>query len=145
MQRDIKFRLWNAIENKWELGYDMPNLGGFSLLGECMVFGEYNRVIDKFSLKDWDKIIIQQYIGLQDVNGKFIYAGDILQEVNPRGFMYRVFEVEGGFAVNTHHDDFNKDIIVFYESTADMQMSGYIKGSCAVIGNILENPELLKH
>lgn len=73
------FRAWNNKEKKWELGYELPKLGGFSMIGETMIFGEYNRLLNQFSLKDLDQLMISQYIGLEDNFGNMIYGGDIFE------------------------------------------------------------------
>jgi uncharacterized phage protein (TIGR01671 family) len=86
---------------------------------------------------------IMQFTGLHDKNGVEIYEGDILQETALRGNRYKVFAVDGGFAINTHQDDLGKQRVLFYESLADMQIASYIGGCVEVIGNIHQHPELL--
>ena len=90
---------------------------------------------------------VGQFTGLHDKNGKEIYTGDILQLKKLDGIvlLYKIFCVKGGFAFNTHQDDFYKPQIeiYFYESTSDMQNSSFIS-TLEIIGNIFENPELLE-
>lgn len=86
--------------------------------------------------------IPMQYVGIEDKNLKEIYNGDILEDKNSNR-RYKVFSVAGGFAINTHKDDLNRDT-PFYTSIADMQTYSYIKGCCEVIGNIYQNPQFLK-
>ena len=83
---------------------------------------------------------VGQYTGQKDKDGKEIYEGDILKENCPRGNIYIVRQVAGGFAINTFQDQDPN----FWESTADRQTSGYIQENCTVVGNIHDNPELLK-
>ena len=94
-----------------------------------------------------DNLIVEQFTGLHDKNGKEIYTGDILQLKKLDGIvlLYKIFCVKGGFAFNTHQDDFYKPQIeiYFYESTSDMQNSSFIS-TLEIIGNIFENPELLE-
>ena len=88
-----------------------------------------------------------QFTVLHDKNGKEIYTGDILQLKRLDGsvLFYKIFCVKGGFAFNAHQDDFYKPLseIYFYESTSDMQSSGFIR-TLEIIGNLYENPELLE-
>ena len=94
-----------------------------------------------------DNLIVEQFTGLHDKNGKEIYTGDILQLKKLDGIvlLYKIFCVKGGFAFNTHQDDFYKPQIeiYFYESTSDMQNSSFIS-TLEIIGNIFENPEFLE-
>ena len=94
-----------------------------------------------------DNLIVEQFIELLDKNGKEIYTGDILQlkKLDGSVLLYKIFCVKGGFAFNTHQDDFYKpqNEIDFYESTSDMQNSSFIS-TLEIIGNIFENPELLE-
>ena len=125
------------------MGYEYPSLGGFSLTGECVLFGEWGSCSDLFLFckeeRKPEHLIIEQYIFLDDRNSKPIYEGDILSDGIRK---FKVFGVNGGFAINTHQDDFSKDQIAFYESTADMQTSTFISGTLEVIGNIHDNTEL---
>lgn len=90
---------------------------------------------------------VGQFTGLHDKNGKEVFEGDVLQlkKLDGSVLLYKIFSVKGGFAFNAHQDDFHKpqSQIYFYESTSDMQNSGFIS-TLEIIGNIFENPELVK-
>lgn len=124
MNREIKFRgLTNS--GKWVYG--------------CLVYTEnispaIYYEIGEGSVKElhWvyvNKESIGEFTGLKDKNGKEVYEGDIIQDMD----MYHAFEVfweneHAQFAWSKNHiDDFS-------ESCED----------CEIIGNIKENPELLK-
>lgn len=128
MTKELKFRVWS---------------------GEAMISPDY---IDRQGFAHWKEDSIprmskdvMQYTGLKDKKGKDVFEGDVLQEESGRKNKHKVFAVEGGFAINTFQGDLSKNEVIFYESTADTQTSGYISGQCKIIGNIHANPELVSN
>ena len=69
--REIKFRAWDK-ENKWFIN-------GFNMFGFSTGQGAPTKFLQRFNDK-WkiEDVIIQQYTGLKDKNGKEIYDGDIV-------------------------------------------------------------------
>lgn len=139
MNREIKFRGKSSLKgfNPWVYGYlyvdDNEQAFIFSsvddnVINQCPVFEE----------------TVGQLTGLQDKNGKDIYEGDILSYENEYGrkHIHRVYREKGGLVINSHSEDVNKEVINFYEATADMQTSKWIE-QCEIIGNVFDNPELL--
>ena len=88
--------------------------------GEGYVEFRRVRYLTSIETEEW-----QQYTGLKDKNGKEIYEGDILGQEG--GWIIEVKYINGGFRLNTNH-------------ISDYSISKWYK----VIGNIYENPELLK-
>ena len=89
-------------------------------------------------LEPFDGYKLMQYTGLKDKNGKEIYEGDIISTDLDRPFNIVVFR-NGAFMFQCH--DNGKDYYD-YMFSADEESDRWKYGE--IIGNIYENPELLK-
>jgi hypothetical protein len=135
MMREIKFRAWDTKLKKMIFT-------GFHLIGEVMAFDlieQYcleNKADANSSIERWNDIEVMQYTGLKDKNGKEIYEGDILSygqysdNSGPCLHIVRWDTGDAGFV--THEIAFQKQ---------DFPLDTY---NAEVIGNIYENPKLLK-
>lgn len=132
MEREIKFRAWERKTLKMWFFNLISIFGGGRI-------GPYNDI----DLSDCE---IQQYTGLKDKNGKEIYEGDIVH-VGKDG---QVWSVEYALFGEPRFGVFNQ-----VNSCRDIELNGQeddITGFYAVdefiplqvIGNIYENPELIK-
>ncbi len=134
--REIKFRAWDKKSKQMFKVLCLP----LSALAErdngIMLYGL--KGADYFYDKNTTNHELMQYTGLKDKNGKEIYEGDIinifLRNKNPEEERYVKAEIKylyGGFwFLSNYHTDCNWH---FYNQIER-----------EVIGNIYENPELLK-
>lgn len=125
MSRIIKFRAYDTKEKKWLLGYEYPNLGGFSMFGEVMMMGEYASLLSSYFPDRLEDIDLMQFTGLLDKNGKEIYEGDIVKTEDFTGYIwYRSpdFVIRQDIGSNNEHT-----YLDFFRERE-------------VIGNIYENP-----
>lgn len=92
-----------------------------------------------------DPNTVGQYTGLKDKNGKEIWEGDIFRDNNE--VLRSVFRVTGGLAFEDNPVSFGYDHrapVYPYSPIAEMQNVSWLSQCCEVIGNIHDNPELLK-
>lgn len=127
MNREIKFRAWDSIsENLW--GWD---------------------IVSKNPIPDFDleHYTLMQYTGLKDKNGKEIYEGDIIEFIF---WTYHEHEVETHYIGEIQIDEkLQSTTFVFTDSGKRRYYALYeltfdSESDIEVIGNIYENPELLK-
>lgn len=118
MNRVIKFRAWDEKKKAMLNGGDLEEAPGDEL---CSTLS-YGQLVIASTLNGWIELLeIMQYTGLSDKSGIEIYEGDIIH-ANYNYIGYFAVEFEGGI--------FN--------------ISRYALKYCTVVGNIRENPELLK-
>lgn len=132
MKRIIKFRAWD--KNK-ECFCTPNNIGEYiwSFNGECDI-----------EILSWDgndytpiDMVLQQYTGLKDKNGKEIYEGDIILAFNTKpkpeytkdAIKKQVVFKQGRFVFEQHDKDYLTRTLASCE--------------CEIIGNIFENTELI--
>lgn len=136
--REIKFRVWVESVLPEETGmYEPEFISGFSpTLGIDKVYTkEY-----KFK-PDTCEFTLLQYTGLKDKNNKEIYEGDVVRyyDSTTMWLVSKIVDVGGAFAVAT-----SENPILLYEFHHDYKYAGEPIPELEVIGNIYENPELLK-
>ena len=116
--REIKFRAWDKDENEMIYGID-----------ECLMnWDGLQRNVDRF-LHMPSHIPVMQFTGLKDKNGKEIYEGDILRDIDD--VVGDVFFADGGFKVD-------------YGRKGDYWLASREGSVVIIIGNMYENPELIK-
>ena len=127
MNREIKFRIWYIEQKKWITDENLD-----------LFVAPHNTNLNEFFAGNDDWFVFQQFTGLRDSNNKDIYEGDIIQtQVLIGGDELDKFTVvfkDGAF--RRDWDFCRSEGLLFNEIN-----QGYAE---EVIGNILENPELLK-
>ena len=121
--RKPKYRAWDTkfekmyedkyIGKHWD-DWDLQTLFPSGDKAECVLI-------------DGKRIILMQYTGLKDKNGKEMYEGDIIEhDPNP--------------------EDYTRDIIVFNEGAFSLKNDDNLNSleyeEFKVIGNIYENPDI---
>jgi uncharacterized phage protein (TIGR01671 family) len=150
--REIKFRVWDYQKGAWAKESEAIESMGF-------VFGVkdyFNNIAGERAVR-WD---FMQFTGLHDKNGKEIYEGDILKckgHVVTNKEQIKESSEDIWSMVDEKREDcyFNNEVQFFSGNnhgwrvkrgrfTATLKSSLIYNMSAEVIGNIHENPKLLK-
>lgn len=139
MNREIKFRAWDRGDKTFRNVRSMAN----TLLSKVGIdLNQYIYTVETNSSVKWGKLlhsselILTQYTGLKDKSGVEIYEGDIIYRNSTDEKLEVVFSKIGCWSFE------NKD---FRYYTTNMNIKNQSLSTCEVIGNIFENPELLKN
>ena len=124
--REIKFRAWDK-KNK-TMAYDNTYVCDITITfsGQIFCHDSYYEIYDY----DFD---LMQYTGVKDVNDKEIYEGDILKRVDDSKVVIK-------YSVNSHSFEwYSLQIPDRYWNSDSSQWE-----LSEIVGNIYENPELVK-
>lgn len=124
-----KFRVWDKLAERF-IRPDKGFQGHYTL--------DLNgRFYDLGNGSGGDEYVVQQYIGVDDKNKNPIYEGDIVSfQYRDEGLYHGVVDFDdmyAGYSVQ-------KSLAFF----GNMQITFHNSAELTVIGNIFENPELLK-
>ncbi len=132
----LKFRAWDIVGK----GY----INGFNMIGFSVGQGAPTAKLQRYD-REWkiDQVILEQYTGLKDWDGKEIYEGDIIEfthSESKKTYKYQIIFVGGSFDVNIptccEHCKNNH--------ASHGSLNETLCHPTIVIGNIHENPELLE-
>ena len=125
--REINFRAWDK---------KLKELTNYSISGIFIEF--YNKDTDCWEIdREGERFILCQYIGLKDISGREIYEGDIVKAISFARWIGVVKYSDENQAFI--FDDLDKK----YRGKSTVFMNQFDDGF-EIIGNIYENPELLK-
>ena len=123
--REIKFRAWDKEQKEWVK---------YSITDNIPIFC-HNTSRWKTD-KEGKRFILCQYTGLKNFNGKEIYEGDIVRAVSFSRWIgvAKYYDKNQAFVFECTDENYRGNIVF---------MSQFDQGF-KILGNIYENPELLK-
>jgi uncharacterized phage protein (TIGR01671 family) len=128
----LKFRVWDNLKKEW-----CSNKSIWRMITDNNGIGEVMPPAIYFKQHP-EGLTIQQFTGLLDKNGREIYDGDICHAYKANSYL------DGNYEVSWHETKgrwYYKNQPE-YKDLYQIGCAGNLK--CEVIGNILENSELLK-
>ncbi len=127
--REIKFRAWDKKQE--QIYYSEDGLFGFDLMHDGTLTGRFDAEDGAYHLT------LMQCTGLKDCQGKEIYEGDIVKQTVAMSGEYLSAKGKTGVVgkIVWFHDGWSIEQIAYHQIMVSI---------IEVIGNIYENPELLK-
>ena len=135
VMREIKFRGKRLDNGEWVVGsYIEAENRDLSIAHQIVPYESGEAV------REVDPVTVGQYTGLKNKNGREIYEGDILKSERD-GRLYVVKFWSGMFYASV--EECNKGVYGGFplHALTENEESGY---ECDIIGNIHDNPELIK-
>jgi uncharacterized phage protein (TIGR01671 family) len=142
MNREIKFRVWDKRKNEFVVNYEEEPISS-KYRSKCFDLWEWAAQMGTCLTYPIDDYVFQQFTGMKDKMGHEVYEGDIVCEN-----MTEETAVLGGesllgevyFAAGTFMIDGDGPLFDHTFSTSPDILEDF-----TVVGNVFENPELLKH
>ena len=148
--REIKFRAKQINDNNWISGYGVIIGDGFCAIPYTIRGNTHNW---KLTTIICDINTLGQYTGLKDKNGKEIYEGDIVRnkEIGGYGMVYigivRYYDKDCRFGIDTTTTNKFTKRLLFTDGECiinDGHCTITYTDEYEIIGNIYDNPELIK-
>jgi uncharacterized phage protein (TIGR01671 family) len=127
MNREIKFRIWDNHTKRYKTCVYESHRDCYLFIGRSGYVTAFNCYGEEIDFED-GRFAVQQYTGLKDSKGVEIYEGDIV-EIGDR-------KKEVIFNIGMFYID---------ENYGDIVPISEVDNIIKVIGNIFENPELIKN
>lgn len=159
MQREIKFRCWQKYHKRMlevlSISFEEGKIksihivNGKNIAPRTIIYSG-NKSQNDFWLYDENGIVLEllQYTGLKDKNNKEIYEGDIVEDDK---YIFKVVWHQQGAKYYLEFIDWKDKLFIEKDLILDILNNqnlgdGYLKRrDLKVIGNIYENPELIKN
>ncbi|MFL1998523.1 YopX family protein [Lysinibacillus irui] len=143
MSREIKFRAWDKTYNfmSYKVLVGNTDTTDENYTAHCIWVDsekvDYKREPGWMNFDELSDVVLMQYTGLKDKNGKEIYEGDVL---HAQGYwdIHIVWDKE-----NARFGILNTDWVVsqgYIPKIPNFELSNFYE----IVGNIYENPELLE-
>lgn len=146
--REINFRVWDPVQHKMLRPDYLEFISGVAYWVEASTDGSQLNSNDGPLINPLTKLslVLEQYTGLKDVNGKPIYEGDILKVTADDGDSYLApvkygidqdypaFDLDGKYVSNRWDYESNRLSSIAYGDGSTM----------SIVGNIHENKDLLE-
>ena len=137
--REIKFRAWDTVTKDW-----VPM--GVNHISNLVRIKATKKKKGEFLIDTFDsvsrRLVLMQYTGLKDKNGKEIYEGDIIK------YHYFYFadgsEIEKEHVCSVKYDDSFANFDAMDKEGFAHFLGNASDDGIEIIGNIHENPELLQ-
>ncbi|UBK72381.1 hypothetical protein KLF32_05345 [Clostridium perfringens] len=140
MSREIKFRVWDKTSDSmlYQDDFERVELDTKNKMVTLIAEEESDKSHYVLDYEDGIEAEIMQYISLKDKNRKEIYEGDIL---SIKIYSGDKVIVEGKTVVEFKDGCFG---VIWGHDKAFLSLNSFFKAKFEVIGNIYENPELLR-
>ena len=147
--REILFRGKRVQDGQWVFGSYVKMDDDMNECFRSRPTKEIHKII-QYEAGDWNlggwafyDIVpetVGQYIWLKDKNNTKAFVGDIF--IDAKGIKRTIMQNSGGFVTESHPTAFGYNTFP-YEALSDEQNASWFSGTCEIISNIHDNPELI--